>query len=63
MSVLDHGSQDRDVVLTKRTIHLGKPKGVLGIWNGEGMGRERSVYEQTGAKVDGIASRQRRDSK
>ncbi len=31
--------------------------------NGEGMGRGRSVYEQPGAKVDGIASRQRRDSK
>ncbi len=31
--------------------------------NGEGMGRGRSVYEQPGAKVDGIASCQRRDSK
>jgi hypothetical protein len=31
--------------------------------NGEGMGRGRSVYEQPGAKVDGIASRQRKDSK
>ncbi len=37
--------------------------GVLGIWNGEGMGRKRSVYEQPGAKVDGIAPRKRRDSK
>jgi hypothetical protein len=27
------------------------------------MGRGRSVYEQPGAKVDGIASCQRRDSK
>ncbi len=40
----------------------GNPGG-LGIWNGEGMGRGRSVYEQPGAKADGIASRQRRDSK
>jgi hypothetical protein len=31
--------------------------------NGEGMGRGRSVYEQPGAKVDGIAPRKRRDSK
>jgi hypothetical protein len=27
------------------------------------MGRGRSVYEQPGAKVDGIAPRKRRDSK
>jgi hypothetical protein len=27
------------------------------------MERGRSVYEQPGAKVDGVASRQRRDSK
>jgi hypothetical protein len=30
---------------------------------GEGMGRGRSVHEQPGAKVDGIAPRKRRDSK
>jgi hypothetical protein len=36
---------------------------VLGIWNGEGMGRWRSVQERPGAKVDRIASRQRRVSK
>jgi hypothetical protein len=66
VSVPDHGSRDRDVVLVRSTISLGKPQGVGKLeWgeNGEGMGRERSVYEQPGAKVDGIASRQRRDSK
>jgi hypothetical protein len=32
-------------------------------WELEGMGRGRSVYEQPGAKVDGIAPHKRRDSK
>jgi hypothetical protein len=31
--------------------------------NGEEWGGGRSVYEQPGAKVDGIALRKRRDSK
>ncbi len=65
-NVLDHESRDRDVVLVRRTINLGKPRGVgklQGRRNGEGMGRGRSVYEQPGAKVDGIAPRKRRDSK
>jgi hypothetical protein len=66
ITVPDHGSRYRDVVLVRRTISLGKPRGVGKLeWggNGEGTGRERSVYEQPGAKVDGIASRQRRVSK
>jgi hypothetical protein len=37
--------------------------GPLRIWNGEGMGRERLVHKQPGAKVDGIAPRKRRDFK
>jgi hypothetical protein len=64
--VPDHESQDRDVVLVRRTINLGKPQGVGKLERGrkgEGMGRGRSVYEQPGAKVDGIAPRKRRDSK
>jgi hypothetical protein len=60
--VPDLGSRDRDVVLVRRTISSGKSRG-SGIWNGEGMGKGRSVQEQPGAKVDGIASRQRRVSK
>ena len=36
---------------------------VSGIWNGEGLRKGRSVHEQPGAKVDGIAPRKRRDSK
>jgi hypothetical protein len=66
VTVPDHESRDRDVVLVRRTIYLGKPRGVGNLeWggDGEGMGRGRSVYEQPGTKVDGIASRQRRDSK
>ncbi len=31
--------------------------------NGEGMGREKSVYEQPGTRVDGITPHKRRDSK
>jgi hypothetical protein len=30
---------------------------------GEGIGRERSVHEQPGTRVDGIAPHKRRDSK
>jgi hypothetical protein len=59
-------SRDGDVVLVVRTIDLGKPQGVGKLeWrgNGEGMGRGRSVHEQPGAKVDGIAPHKRRDSK
>jgi hypothetical protein len=58
VTVPDHESQDHDVVLVRRTIHLGKPRGVGKLkWggNGEGTGRGRSVYEQPRAKVDGIA--------
>ncbi len=61
--VPDHGSRDCDVVLVKAHNLFGKTLGGSGIWNGEGMGRGRSVYEQPGTKVDGIASRQRRVSK
>jgi hypothetical protein len=39
ISVPDHGSRVRDVVLVRCIICLGKPRG-SGIWNGEGMGRE-----------------------
>ncbi len=56
--VPDHESRDRDVVLERRTINLGKPRGVRKLErgrNGEGMGGGRSVYEQPGAKVDWIA--------
>jgi hypothetical protein len=36
--VPDHESQDSNVVLVRRTINLGKPRGLRN-WNGEGMGR------------------------
>ncbi len=65
-NVPDHESRDRDVVLVRRTIHLGKPLEVGKLeWggDGEGMGRGRSVHEQPGAKLDGIAPRKRKDSK
>jgi hypothetical protein len=58
--VPDHESRDHDVILVRRTIHLGKPRGVGKLeWrgNGEGMGRGRSVHEHPGAKVDRIAPR------
>ncbi len=61
--VPDHGSPDRNVVLVRRTMGSGVNPGGSGIWKGEGMGWGRSVYEQPGTKVDGIASRQRRVSK
>jgi hypothetical protein len=60
------GSRDHDVVLVGRTISSGKPRGVENSeWggDGEGTGKGRSVQEQPGAKVDRIASRQRRASK
>jgi hypothetical protein len=44
LSVPDHGSRYRNVVLVRRTISLGKPQGVGKLeWggNGEGTGRER----------------------
>ncbi len=41
----------RDVVLEGRTIDLGKPWRA-GNWNGEGMGRGRSVYKQPVTRVD-----------
>ncbi len=60
--VPDHESRDRDVVLVGRTIYLGKPWGVGNLeWGGIEEGGP--VHEQPGTKVDGIASRQRRDSK
>jgi hypothetical protein len=37
--VPDHGSRDRDVILVRRTNYWGNP-GVLGILDGEGMGRK-----------------------
>jgi hypothetical protein len=66
LRVPDHESRDRDVVLVRRKIHLGKPRGVGNLeWggNGERLRKGRSVYEQPGAKVDGIAPCKRRDSK
>ncbi len=66
VTVPDHESRDRDVVLVRRTINLGKPREVGKLErgrNGEGMGEGRSVYEQPGDKVDGIAPRKRRDPK
>jgi hypothetical protein len=60
LAVPDHESQDRDVVLVRRTIHLGKLRGVGKLergGNGEGMGRGRSVYEQPGIRVDRTAPR------
>jgi hypothetical protein len=64
--VPDHGSRDCDVVIVRRTSYLGETPGCweFGMgreWGGNGEGM--SVYKQPGAKVDGIASRQRRDSK
>ncbi len=59
-------SWDCDVVLVRRTTDLGKPWGVGKLeWggDGEGMGRGRSVYEQPGTRVDGIAPHKMRDSK
>jgi hypothetical protein len=55
-------SRDRDVVLVGHTIDLGRPRG-SGNWSVEGMGRGRSVYDQPGTRVDGIAPHKRRDSK
>jgi hypothetical protein len=51
-TVPDYESRDRDVVLVRRTIHLGKPWGVGKLeseGDEEGMGKGRSVYEQPGA--------------
>ncbi len=59
-------SRDRDVVLVGCAVDLGKPGGAGKLeWggNGERMGRGRSVYEQPGTRVDGIAPHKRRDSK
>jgi hypothetical protein len=62
ISVPDLGSRDRNVVLVRHGACWGNPRGP-GIWNGEGLRKGRSVYEQLGTKVDRIASRQRRVSK
>jgi hypothetical protein len=40
----------------------GNPGG-SGNWNGEGMGKGRSVYKQPGTRADGIAPRKEEDSK
>ncbi len=55
--VLDLVSQIRDVVLVRCIFSSGNPRG-SGFWNGEGMEMGRSVYEQSGTKVDGILSQQ-----
>jgi hypothetical protein len=49
--VPDHGSRDRDVVLVRRTISLGKPRGVGNLEWGEDGEREVSLqatWEQGG---------------
>ncbi len=39
LTVPDHETRDRDVVLVRRTIHLGKPRGVGKLeWEGNGEG-------------------------
>jgi hypothetical protein len=65
-TVPDLGSRDRDVVLVRRGACWGNPKGVGNLeWggNGEGLRKGRSVHEQPGAKVDGIATHKERVSK
>ncbi len=61
ITVPDHASRIRDVVLVRLIFSPGNPRG-SGIWdgegNGEGMEMGRSVYEQPGTKVDGILSPQ-----
>ncbi len=61
ITVPDHASRIRDVILVRRIFSPGNPRGVGNLgWggNGEGMEMERSVYEQPGTKVDRILSRQ-----
>ncbi len=61
ISVPDHASRIRDVVLVRRVFSSGNPRGAGNLgWggNGEGMERGGSVYEQPGTKVDRILSRQ-----
>jgi hypothetical protein len=51
VSVPDHGSRDRDVVLVRRTISLGKPRGVGKLErgrNGEGEVSLRATWDQGG---------------
>ncbi len=51
LSVPDHGSRDRDVVLVRCTISLGKPRGVWKLeWggNGEGEVSSRATWGQGG---------------
>ncbi len=61
LTVPDHASRIRDVVLVRRIFSSGNPRG-SGIWDGEGMGRGWKwgdlIYEQPGTKVDGILSHQ-----
>ncbi len=49
VGVPDHGSRDRDVVLVRRTISLGKPRGVGKLErgrNGEGEVSLRATWGQ-----------------
>jgi hypothetical protein len=66
LSVPGSESRDRDVILGGEQLILGKPQGVGNLeWGGtgEGLRKGRSVHEQPGAKVDGIAPHKGRDSK
>jgi hypothetical protein len=50
-TVPDHGSRDGDVVLVRRTIGSGKPRGVGNLeWGGKGEGEVslRATWEQGG---------------
>jgi hypothetical protein len=53
--VPDRRSRDHEVIVVRRTINLGTGNLEWG-WNGEGLRKGRSVYEQPGTKVDGILS-------
>jgi hypothetical protein len=48
IDVPDHGSWDRDVVLVRRTISLGKPRGVRNLEWGEDGEREVSLQATWG---------------
>ncbi len=64
--VPDLGSRDRDIVLVRRVACWRNPKGGREFGMGRNWGelrKGRSVYEQPGAKVDGIAPHKERGSK
>jgi hypothetical protein len=66
ITVPDCESRDYDVILVRRATYFGETPGVGNLeWggNGEDLRKGRSVHEQPGAKVDGIAPHKRRDSK